>query len=191
MNLLPEMHEVQQSRALNLQRFERLNLEKSSMSSPEQAIKLDHTMDYAEIVRLLPHRPPILLVDRVLDYTISESILAMKSISISEPVFAGHFPGQPIYPGVYIIEGLAQASALLTFKSYEETGVKFLNETLLTGIEDVRFRKKVVPGDALIYKVKIKRQKGAWAWFSGQAEVNGEVVAEASFSARTVLVKDE
>ena len=149
------------------------------------------TMEYSEIVRLLPHRPPILLVDRVLDYKTAESIVGLKAISASEPVFAGHFPGQPIFPGIYIIEGLAQTSALLTFKSYEENNIRYKNETLLTGVESVRFRKMVVPGDILMYHVKVKRQKGAWAWFVGQAEVNGEVVAEAAFSARTILIKDE
>jgi 3-hydroxyacyl-[acyl-carrier-protein] dehydratase len=147
-------------------------------------------MNYEEICRLLPHRPPLILVDRVVGFTVNDSLLALKAITAHEPVFAGHFPGQPIFPGVYIIEGMAQASALLTFKTYEAEGVRYKNEVLLASVDDVRFRKPVVPGDVLYYRVKLRRRKGPWAWFEGQAEVGSEVVASASFSARTVVVAE-
>ncbi len=142
------------------------------------------TFGYEEITRLLPHRSPMLLVDRVEDHEVGEWITAFKSISNQEPVFQGHFPGHPIFPGVYMIEGLAQSSALLTFKTYESRGTRFKNETLLTGVEEVRFRRMVIPGDVLYYRVQLKRERGPFAWFEGQAEVNGEVAAEAKFSAR-------
>lgn len=148
---------------------------------------LDSVMEHDEICRLLPHRQPLLLVDRVIGYKVGDSLLALKAISAQEPVFAGHFPGNPIFPGVYIVEGLAQASALLTFKTYEAEGTAFKREVLLASVDDVRLRRPVVPGDVLYYRVKLKRRRGPWAWFDGQAEVGSEVVATASFSARTVV----
>jgi 3-hydroxyacyl-[acyl-carrier-protein] dehydratase len=141
-----------------------------------------------EIKRLLPHRYPLLLVDRVDDFRPREWLVGCKKISPEEPVLAGHFPGNPIYPGVYIIEGMAQASALLSFKTYEADGTKYKNEVLLASVEKSRFRKMVLPGSVLYYKVTFKRQRGAWVWCDTQAEVDGEIVAEASISARTVLV---
>lgn len=141
-----------------------------------------------EIMRLLPHRYPLLLVDRVDDFRPREWLVGSKTISPDEPVLAGHFPGNPIYPGVYIIEGMAQASALLSFKTYEAEGIRYKNEVLLASVEKSRFRKMVLPGSVLYYRVTFRRQRGAWVWCDTQAEVDGDVVAEASVSARTVLV---
>jgi 3-hydroxyacyl-[acyl-carrier-protein] dehydratase len=143
---------------------------------------------YDEITRLLPHRSPLLLVDRVTELEVGREIRAIKAISSLDPVFAGHFPGQPIFPGVYMIEGLAQTSALLTFKTYEARGVRFRNETLLTGVESVRFRRIVVPGDVLTYHVRLKRERGAFAWFEGEALVDGDMACEAAFSARVSVM---
>jgi 3-hydroxyacyl-[acyl-carrier-protein] dehydratase len=167
------------------------NPEEAVVASGPAAAKVppavEAVVDYQEICRLLPHRTPLILVDRVVGYTVGDSLLAYKAISGHEPVFAGHFPGQPIFPGVYIVEGLAQASALLTFKTYEAEGVAYKHEVLLASVDQVRLRRPVVPGDVLYYRVKLRRRRGPWAWFVGQAEVGGEVVATASFSARTVI----
>lgn len=154
----------------------------------ENSLNNRFAFGYEEITRLLPHRSPLLLVDRVTAFNAGREIVAFKAISSLDPVFAGHFPGQPIFPGVYMIEGLAQASALLTFKTYEARGVRFRNETLLTGVEKVRFRRMVVPGDVLTYRVRVKRERGVFAWFEGEASVDGEVACEAAFSARVSVV---
>ena len=144
-----------------------------------------NTLDFAMIQKLLPHRPPLLLVDRVLevDEKKGKSIHAIKAISNLDPVFAGHFPGSPVLPGVYIIEGLAQASALLSFHWLNCQGRLESNLCLLTSVEKARFRKPVVPGDVLHYFVTLERTKHKFAWYSGIAKVDGEIVAETKFSA--------
>lgn len=141
-------------------------------------------LDWHAITGLLPHRPPLLLVDRVLELdTAGLSIEATKCVSSLDPVFEGHFPGNPVFPGVYIVEGLAQTSALLCFVYFREKGIAFEPRCLLTSVDEARFRKPIVPGDLLHYHVKFERARGTFAWFSGQAKVGGEVVAEAKFSA--------
>lgn len=146
--------------------------------------KSESSFGYDVITKYLPHRSPLLLVDRVEEVVPGVSIIALKMVSSQEPVLQGHFPNQPVLPGVYIIEGLAQASAILMFRSYEERGTAYTNETLLTGVEEARFRKVVQPGSVLRYQVKLRRERGFFAWFEGIAEVDGEVAAEAKFSAR-------
>ena len=138
------------------------------------------------IKKLLPHRPPLLLVDRVLDYSLGESIQAVKNTSISEPVFEGHFPGNPVFPGVYMLEGLAQTSAVLSFlMAIEKYGEESIDKTcFLTGVQSSRFKRLVVPGDVIHYHVDVTRIRGLFAWFKGTAKVDGELAAEAEFSAR-------
>jgi 3-hydroxyacyl-[acyl-carrier-protein] dehydratase len=140
-------------------------------------------MKYAEICELLPHRPPFLLVDRVLDLKVEESIHAIKCVSALEPYFPGHFPESPIVPGVLIVEGMAQASAILCFMTMKERNQEVEKKCMLTGIEESRFRKPVVPGDTIHYFVKILKARGPFVWFSGEAHVDGESVAEVKFSA--------
>ena len=141
-------------------------------------------MDYKEITALLPHRPPLLLVDRVVAIDLKKmEIVGTKCMSSLDPVFAGHFPNDPVFPGVYIVEGLAQTSALLCFKFYHSKGVAFESRCLLTSVEEAKFRRPVVPGDVLHYEVKFERSRGQFAWFHGRAKVAGELVAEAKFSA--------
>jgi 3-hydroxyacyl-[acyl-carrier-protein] dehydratase len=143
-----------------------------------------YALDHKQIAELLPHRSPLLLVDRVLKIDLEKmNILARKCVSGLDPVFAGHFPGDPVFPGVYIVEGLAQASGLLCFKNFLEKGVAFERRCLLTTIEEARFRRPIVPGDVMEYDVSIDRHRGTFAWFNGVVRVEGEVVAEAKFSA--------
>ncbi len=117
-------------------------------------------MDIQEILRTLPHRYPIILVDRVVQIEAGRRIVALKNVSINEPVFAGHFPGYPVMPGVLILEALAQAAALLAILSLppEEVHRKV---TYLMGIDGARFRRPVVPGDRLELVCEVTKHKGA------------------------------
>jgi 3-hydroxyacyl-[acyl-carrier-protein] dehydratase len=141
------------------------------------------TLGYDEITRLLPHRAPMLLVDRVHDYTLGEKIHASKCVSSLDPFFAGHFPGEPIFPGVLLIEGMAQAGGLLLLMTFKHKGDKVANKCILTSVEGAKFRRPVVPGDVVHFHVKHIKKRGTFIWFSGEAKVDDEVVAEAKFGA--------
>ncbi|GAB7536381.1 3-hydroxyacyl-ACP dehydratase FabZ [Burkholderia sp. 22PA0099] len=135
--------------------------------------------DIHKILTLLPHRYPILLVDRVLELTPHESIKALKNVTINEPFFQGHFPQRPVMPGVLIIEALAQAAALLTFSEESSTVDPSNSLYYFVGIDGARFKRVVEPGDQLILNVKFQRYiRGIWK-FSATAEVDGKVAAEA------------
>ena len=144
-------------------------------------------MDVVEIQETLPHRYPFLLVDRVNTLDKGENIVAFKNVSISEPVFQGHFPGHPIYPGVMILEGLAQAGGLLSFQSMgltkEEAKLKVV---YFMSIDKAKFRKPVRPGDRLEYRVSVIKQKGAIWMLNGKAYVDDQLVAEAELKAMVV-----
>ena len=136
------------------------------------------TMDIHEILEHLPHRYPFLLVDRVLDVTPGEKITALKNVTINEPFFPGHYPHHAVMPGVLVIEALAQTAAILSFKTLgskpDEKSVYYF-----VGIDNVRFKRPVGPGDQLLLNVAIKLQKrGIWK-FSASATVDGHVAAEA------------
>ncbi len=139
-------------------------------------------LDVEGIQRLLPHRPPFLLVDRVVAFEKDTSLTALKGVTMNEPFFTGHFPGHPVMPGVLILEALAQAAGLLACLSLPP---EMLGNTVtyLMGIDGARFRRPVVPGDRLELKVVVTRHKGAVWKQTGQALVDGEVVAEAEFMA--------
>ena len=132
----------------------------------------------AEIERLLPHRYPFLLVDRVVEFEKDKRVLAYKNVSCNEPFFTGHFPDRPIMPGVLIIEAMAQAAALLSFKS---TGVKPDDNSVVyfAGIDNARFKRPVVPGDQLIFDVEITHAKRNIYKYKARASVDGELAAEA------------
>jgi 3-hydroxyacyl-[acyl-carrier-protein] dehydratase len=147
-------------------------------------------LDINEIMDLLPHRYPFLLVDRIVSIQEGTSITGIKNVSINEPFFMGHFPGQPIMPGVLIIEAMAQVSGILAFKS----GVKKAKSVYFLSIEKAKFRQPVFPGDQLVMDIKTLQQRGTVWKFSGTAKVNGKVVAEAGFTAMVTdveLKKDE
>ncbi|MGH8757305.1 MAG: 3-hydroxyacyl-ACP dehydratase FabZ [Burkholderiales bacterium] len=135
-------------------------------------------MDINEIMQYLPHRYPFLLVDRVISIEPGKNIVAIKNITINEPFFVGHFPHQPIMPGVMILEALAQASAILSFKS-ENFKVSKKSVYYLVGIDNARFKKPVVVGDQLMLHATLMRHiKGFWK-FTAQAKVGDVVVTEA------------
>jgi 3-hydroxyacyl-[acyl-carrier-protein] dehydratase len=137
-------------------------------------------MDIHEILNHLPHRYPFVLVDRVLSLELSKEIVAMKNVTINEPFFPGHFPYHPVMPGVLIVEAMAQAAAILSFKTM---GAKPSDDSVyyFAGIDKARFKKPVSPGDQIILKVRIDRiLRGIWK-YSGVASVDDAVVAEAEF----------
>ncbi len=135
-------------------------------------------MDIREILEHLPHRYPFLLVDRVLDVEPGERIVALKNVSVNEPFFPGHYPHHPVMPGVLIVEALAQAAAILSFKTLggkpDDKSVYYF-----VGIDSARFKRPVSPGDQLILEVSILANKrGIWK-FAAQAKVDGQVAAAA------------
>lgn len=139
-------------------------------------------MDINEIIELLPHRYPFLLIDRVLSMEPDKSIVALKNVTINEPFFPGHYPHHPVMPGVLIIEAMAQASALLSFKSMKAKPTENPNEKSVyyfAGIDGARFRQPVGPGDQLIIKATLVRSMRGLFKFKATAEVDGQLVAEA------------
>jgi len=134
--------------------------------------------DIKEILRLLPHRYPFLLVDKVVACDAKTSIHAIKNVTMNEPIFTGHFPENPIFPGVLILEALAQAAGLLGFKiTRSNPGVNDLY--LFAGVDNARFKRQVLPGDTMHLHVTFeKERRGIWV-FSGRAEVNGELACSA------------
>lgn len=137
------------------------------------------TMGIKEILHVLPHRYPFLLVDRVLAYEPGKRLTAQKNVTINEPFFTGHFPRQPVMPGVLIIEALAQACAILTYKTRGADDLTEDSVYYFVGIDNARFKKPVCAGDVLILEVQLMRQiKGVWK-FGAQALVEGKVVTSA------------
>ncbi|HET7753920.1 MAG TPA: 3-hydroxyacyl-ACP dehydratase FabZ [Anaeromyxobacteraceae bacterium] len=139
-------------------------------------------MDVREIERLLPHRYPFLLVDRITSVEEGKKIVGLKCVTMNEPFFNGHFPGQPVMPGVLILEALAQASALLVLRTMPPA--ERTNKVIFfMAIDGARFRKPVVPGDRLELHCELLRSKGAVIKAKGEARVDGQVVAEGEFMA--------
>ena len=132
-------------------------------------------MDVGEITAFLPHRYPMLMVDRIVEMT-EDSIVGLKNITINEPFFSGHFPGFPVMPGVLILEAMAQVGGLLVANLAPHTRGRIM---FLASIEEAKFRKPVVPGDQLRLEMKLLRLKHTIAKMSGLATVDGQVVAEA------------
>jgi 3-hydroxyacyl-[acyl-carrier-protein] dehydratase len=134
-------------------------------------------VDIAAILKALPHRYPFLMVDRIINMRGDESAIGIKNVTVNEPQFQGHFPGNPVFPGVLIVEGMAQTAGTICLLS-QMGGDRPKNVYFLT-IDKAKFRKPVVPGDTVEYHVaKISRKKNMW-WFRGEAKVAGQVVAEA------------
>ena len=134
-----------------------------------------------EILEILPHRYPFVMVDRILDYEKSKYITGIKNVTINEPFFAGHFPGEPIMPGVLILEGMAQMGALLAYKSLADIIADKL--VYFAGIDKVRFRKMVRPGDQIVFKIECIRMKPKLSKMAGKAYVDDQLAAEAELMA--------
>jgi 3-hydroxyacyl-[acyl-carrier-protein] dehydratase len=144
-------------------------------------------LDVVEIQKILPHRYPFLLVDKVTSMELEKNIIAYKNVSISEPVFEGHFPGHPIYPGVMILEGMAQAGGILALKSSglsdEELKLKVI---YFMSIDKAKFRSPVKPGDKLEYRIEIIKLRKNLIVLDGKAFVDDKLVSEAELKAMVV-----
>jgi len=135
------------------------------------------TMNITEIQELLPHRYPFLMIDRVTDYEEAKYLVGLKNVSVNEPQFTGHFPKLPVFPGVLILEAMAQATGLLAFKSF---GAPAENELYyFASIDKAKFRKPVSPGDQLVIEVEFIKDRRGIALFNGVAKVDGAVVCSA------------
>jgi 3-hydroxyacyl-[acyl-carrier-protein] dehydratase len=140
--------------------------------------------DVRRLMELLPHRAPMLMIDKVIEIVRHVSATGVKSVSINEPYFVGHFPGHPVMPGVLIVEAMAQTAGALVVHSLE--GANQEKIVYFMTIDKARFRHPVVPGDQLILPVKVQRSRGPVWRFSGEAYVSGRLCAEAEFSAMIV-----
>lgn len=138
-------------------------------------------VDIQQILELIPHRYPLLLVDRVVDIVPDVSATGIKCVTMNEPQFQGHFPGRPIMPGVMIVEAMAQTSAVLVIKTLGAENEK--KNVLFMSIDNAKFRATVTPGDVMHIKVTKKQQRGPVWKFTGVVEVEGKKVAEADFAA--------
>ena len=144
-------------------------------------------LDIVEIQKILPHRYPFLLVDRVEAMEIGKSIVGYKNISISEPAFQGHFPGHPIYPGVMILEGMAQAGGILAFKSGGYTPEEMKEKVMyFMSIDKAKFRTPVKPGDKLEYRIEILKHRKNLVVLGGKAYIGDTLAAEAELKAMIV-----
>ena len=141
------------------------------------------TLDINDILRILPHRFPFLMIDRVIDITRRERIVAIKNVTMNEPFFAGHFPNLPIMPGVLIVEAIAQAGGALLLTEVEDRADKLM---VFTGIERARFRRPVVPGDQLRIEVEVKAWRVSAVRMEGKVFVGDKRVAEATVTCQLV-----
>jgi len=145
-------------------------------------------VDIQQILAMIPHRYPLLLVDRVIDMVPGESAVGIKNVTMNEPQFQGHFPGKPIMPGVMIVEAMAQTSAVLVVHTLGDAGRDKL--VYFMSIDNAKFRKPVVPGDRLYIEIIKERQRGSVWRFASVARVDDVVVAEATFTAMIVDPED-
>jgi 3-hydroxyacyl-[acyl-carrier-protein] dehydratase len=146
----------------------------------DETVKTLETADIEAVLKLLPHRYPFLMVDRVIDIHGDEHGIGIKNVTINEPQFQGHFPGNPVFPGVLLIEGMAQTAGVLCMIA---TSAPQPQSVFFLTIDKAKFRKPVRPGDTIEYHMsKIARRRSMW-WFRGIAKVAGQIVAEAEVGA--------
>lgn len=156
------------------------------MTDKPKARATDGVADIMTIMEMIPHRYPFLLIDRVVDIVSDEGCVGLKNVSINEHFFQGHFPRQPVFPGVLIVEAMAQTAAVLVVETLEGGAAGKL--VYFMGIDKCKFRRPVGPGDVLELHVKKDKQRGPVWRFSGQGKVDGKLVAEAEFAA---MIMDE
>jgi 3-hydroxyacyl-[acyl-carrier-protein] dehydratase len=155
---------------------------------PESGAEPGHA-DLARIKRMIPHRYPFLFIDTVRDIRKNESAVGIKNVTINEPYFQGHFPSEPVMPGVLVIEAMAQTAGVLVVDT-----LGMIDQDLLVyfmTMEKTRFRKRIVPGDQLELHVRVVRGRGRVWKFWGEGKVNGEIVAESEYSAMIIMPGDE
>ena len=155
---------------------------------PEPTPTSPRTIDVQGIMDLLPHRYPILLVDRILDFEPGQWVRGLKNISMSDQIFQGHFPKRPVFPGVLIVEAMAQTGGCLIMQQFEDRAKKVI---YFMGIDAVKFRKPVLPGDQLIMEVKVVSMKPRICKMRGEAFVDGQKVAEAEFMSMLMDLAEE
>ena len=154
------------------------------MDSHQQAPESQVTLDIDEILKMIPHRYPMLMIDRLEEIVIDHSAVGIKNVTANEPYFQGHFPGKPIMPGVLIIEAMAQTAATLVVHTIGNDVQGSL--VYFMSVENARFRKLVVPGDTLKVHVERIHKRGSVWKFRGEAKVNGTICAEATYTAMIV-----
>ena len=143
------------------------------MADPEKHV----VFNINDILRILPHRYPFLLVDRVLELEPDRRIVALKNVTVNEPFFQGHFPGAPVMPGVLVLEAMAQAGGIMLYNHMDQPETKLM---YLTGIENAKFRRPVIPGDQLRIEIELLSKRSHFGKMSGRATVDGRLVAEAT-----------
>ena len=145
-------------------------------------------IDVVEIQKILPHRYPFLLVDKITELNENESLVGYKNVTIGEQIFQGHFPGHPIYPGVMILEGMAQAGGILAFKSMSDLNKEEVANKVVyfMSIDKAKFRSPVRPGDRLEYRISVIKHKGNIWVLDGKAYVDGQLTSEAELKAMIV-----
>jgi UDP-3-O-[3-hydroxymyristoyl] N-acetylglucosamine deacetylase/3-hydroxyacyl-[acyl-carrier-protein] dehydratase len=163
-------------------KLRKLYEKKSLVQKYNPSATRDYVFDITAIERILPHRYPFLLVDRILEMD-SEKIVGLKNVTYNEPFFPGHFPGKPVMPGVLILEAMAQCGGMLLLNSVDDPEKKLI---FFMAIDKAKFRKPVTPGDQMIFELKMLRNRGKTFTMAGEAKVEGQVVAEAEFMAALV-----
>ncbi len=158
------------------------------LESPMTEERTPRSIDIQGVMNLLPHRYPILLVDRILDHEPNQWIRGIKNVSMGDPIFLGHFPKQPIFPGVLIVEAMAQTGGCLIMANYDNLDRKVI---YFMSIDGVKFRKPVVPGDQIVMEVKVISLKRKIAKLRGEAFVEGQKVAEAEFMSMLIDLDEE
>ena len=152
---------------------------------PEPSATLE-SMEIGEILSVLPHRYPFLMIDRIVDIDRDESAVGIKNVTVNEPIFQGHFPGEPIFPGVLIIEGMAQTAGAIAIAHDQVKGGARKLVYLLT-VDKCKFRKPAGPGDRLEYHIRKSRRRGNMGWYEARAMVGTTIIAEAEIGAMVVV----